>query len=318
MIDRREFMQGAALAVIAGSSAQVDAAAGPVAQSRIARVGILGESNPIGWIVRTAAVEIEYRWADERRERLSDLAAELVALDVDVIVAAGARAARAARQATQTIPIVFVSSGDPVKDGLVASLAKPGGNVTGLWVVSEVENVRRQVKLLRDVVPGLARIAVLCNPSNVSNAATFARVREVVESQAIHARRVEARGSEDFALAVAKTIRERAGGLLVLPDPLFAIHARRLVGLAAASRLPAVYGARSFVEAGGLMALHADTAEVIRRTAALVTRIVKGVTPASVPVELYIDLELTVNAGAARTLGLALPRSLLASAVVVA
>jgi len=314
MLDRREFIQVAGFAVIAGAAVPLAAAASPAKLPRIPRIGILGESNPIGWVVRTAAVDIEYRWADDRRERLSDLAAELVALDVDVIVAAGARAARAAKNATKTIPIVFVSGDDPVKGGLVASLARPGHNVTGLWVVSDVEIVRQRVKLLRDAVPGLGRMAVLCNPANPSHHRTFKSVCDMAQSQAIDVRLVEVRAAEDLAAAVATMTGDRVGGFLVLPDGLFAVHARRLVSLAAESRLPAVYAARSFAEAGGLMALHGDTSEVIRRTTAMVARILAGSAPATLPVESLTHLEMTVNAETARALGLALPRSLLTRA----
>ena len=313
-VNRREFIQGAGFAMIAGTALPLAAAASPATPQRIQRIGILGESNPIGWMVRTAAVDIECRWADDRREKLADLAAELVALDVDVIVAAGARAARAVRNATKAIPIVFVSGEDPVKVGLVASLAKPGGNATGLWVVSDLEIARQRVQVLRDAVPGLRRMAVLANPANPSHDAAFESIRDLAESHAVEARLVKARASVDLPGVVATMKGERAGGVLVLPDALFAVHARRLVSLAAASRLPVVYGARSFAEAGGLMALYGDTAEVIRRTTAMVARVLAGSGPATLPVESLPHLELTVNAATARALGLALPRSLLARA----
>ena len=310
MIDRRAFIQGTALAVL---SIPLIAEARRVATSGVPRIGVLGDVNPIPWTVKTSAVEIECRWADGRRDRLPELAAELVSLDVDVIVTAGAGATRAAKGVTKTIPIVFAAGGDPVEQGLVRSVARPGGNVTGLSVPSEAEIAGQQLRLLAQVVPGVGHLAVLTNPDSPSRAHVLGYVRGIA-GPAVDVRAFEARNVREIERAFAAIGAEEMDGLLVLPDAVFAIHARRLVDLAAESRLPAVYGARSLTEAGGLMALSGDTAEVIRRTTAMVARILRGALPTTLPVESLTHLEMTVNAETARALGLTLPRSLLTRA----
>lgn len=310
MIDRRAFIQGTALAVLA---APLIAEARAAAARSVPRVGVLGDVSPIPWMVKTSAVEIECRWADGRRDCLLDLAADLVNLDVDVIVAFGAGPARAAKSVTRTIPIVFIAGGDPVGEGLVASVARSGGNVTGLSVPSEAEIAGQRLKLLTQAVSGIGRVAVLSTPDSPSSKHVLRHLRGTA-GQAVEVREFAARSLEEVERAFAAIGVEEMEGLLVLPDALFAIHARRLVDLAAESRLPAVYGARSFAEAGGLMALYGDTAEVIRRSTAMVARILTGSAPATLPVESLMHLELTVNADTARALGLALPRSLLTRA----
>lgn len=310
MIDRRAFIHGAALTVLA---APLLAEARPVTVRRTPRIGVLGDVNLVPWTVRTSAAAIECRWAEGRRDRLPALAADLVNLGVDVIVAAGAGPARAARNATLTIPIVFVAGGDPVEEGLVASLTRPGGNVTGLLVPSEAEIASQRLRWLARAVPGVGRVGVLANPDNSSSAGALGSLRATA-SQAVELRSFEARSTEEIDRAFAAMRVAEIDGLLVLPDALFAMHGRRLVDLAADSRLPALYGARSFADTGGLMALHGDTAEVIQRTAAIVLRILGGTPPATLPVEPLTHLALTINLDAARTLRLALPPSLLARA----
>jgi putative ABC transport system substrate-binding protein len=310
VIDRRAFIQGTAVAALA---APLLAEARPAAARSVPRIGIIGDVSPIPWTVKTSAAEIECRWAAGRRDRLLEMAAELVRLDVDVIVAVGAGPARAAKGVTKTIPIVFIAGGDPVGEGLVASVTRPGGNVTGLSVASEGEIAEQRLRLLGRAVPGVRRVGVLSNPDSPSSKHVLGHLRGTA-GQGIEVRPFEARSVEEVERAFAAIGAEEMEGLLVLPDALFAIHARRLIGLAAESRLPVVYGARSFAEAGGLMALAGDTAEVIRRTTAMVARILAGSAPATVPVESLPRLELTVNADTARGLGLELPRSLLARA----
>jgi putative ABC transport system substrate-binding protein len=310
VIERRAFIQNTALAVLASP---LLAKARPAAARSVPRIGVLGHVSPIPWTVKTSVVELECRWAEGRRDRLLELAAELVKLEVDVIVAAGAGPTRAAKSVTRTIPIVFVAGGDPVGEGLVASVARPGGNVTGLSVPSEAEIAGQRLRLLAQAVPGVGRVAVLTNPDSPSSEHALGHLRGTA-GQAVEVRAFEARSVEEVERAFAVIGVEETDGLLVLPDALFAIHARRLVDLAAESRLPAVYGARSFAEAGGLMALYGDTAEVIRRTTAIVTRVLGGSMPATLPVESLTHLGLTVNAETARALGLALPRSLLTRA----
>ncbi len=307
MIDRRAFLRATTLAVLASP---LMAEAPSAAPSRVPRIGVLGDVNPISWMVKTSAVDIECRWADGRRERLFELAAELASLDVDVIVAAGVGAARAAKSVTETIPIVFAAGGDPVQQGLVRSLAQPGGNVTGLSVPSEAEIARQQVRLLARVVPGLDALAVLKNPDSPSSNHVLGAIRGMAGAP-LRVRAFDARSLDEIEQAFAAMRVEEMDGLLVLADTLFAIHARRLVDLSALDQLPAVFGARSFVEIGGLLALSGDTAEVLRRTVAMVGRILEGSMPATLPVEMITHLEVTVNADTARALGLAVPRSLL-------
>lgn len=310
MIDRRAFIQGTAVAALA---APLLAEARPATARSVPRIGVIGDVSPIPWTVKTSAAEIECRWAAGQRDRLLEMAAELVRLDVDVIVAAGAGPTRAAKSVTKTVPIVFVAGGDPVGEGLVASVARPGGNVTGLSVASEAEIAGQRLRLLAQAVPGVGRVAILTNPDSPSSEHVLGHLRGAA-GQAIEVCAFEAQSQEEVERAFADIGAEKMDGLLVLPDALFAIHARRLISLAAESRLPVVYGARSFAEAGGLMALAGDTAEVIRRTTAMVARILAGSAPATVPVESLPHLELTVNADTARGLGLELPRSLLARA----
>ena len=314
MIDRRAFVQAIALAALAGPfAAQVQ----PARAHPVPRIGVLGEVDPIGWTVRTAAVEVECRWAEGRRDRLRDLAAELVARGVDVIVAAGASSARAAARVTAAIPIVFVASSDPAGDGSIAGLAGGGDNVTGLLVPSEAEIASECLRLLTHVASGLDHVAVLSNPDHPLARRALAHVRAAASRHGVELRCVEARTIADGERAFTDVTATGRVGLLVLPDALFAIEQRRIVTLAARHGMPALYPARSFVEAGGLMALSGNTGDVIRRAAAVVARVLAGVRPAALPVEALAPLELTVNATAARTIGLAMPRSLLARADVI-
>jgi putative ABC transport system substrate-binding protein len=313
VIDRRTFIQGATLAVLA---APLLAEARSVTPRKVPRIGVLGETSPIPWTVKTSTAEIECRWAHGGRDRLGDLAAELVSLQPDVVVAVGAAPARAVKNATKAIPVVFVAAGNPVEQGLVASVVRPGGNVTGLSVPSDTDTARERLKLLVEAAPAARRVAVLSNPDSFPSAHALEHLRAAAW-QVIDLSPFEARSADEIERVFPDMRTVGVGGLLVLPDALFAIHAQRLVTLVAESGLPSVYGARSFVEIGGLMALHGDTAEVIRRTAAIVTRILGGAKPAAIPVESLTRQELTVNIDAARMLALALPHSLLARADVI-
>lgn len=310
-LNRRRFIQGAAVAVLLSSLTARPSEAARGARS-VPLVGILGDSNPVGWFVRTAAADIECRWADERRQPLPDLADELVQLDVDVIVAVGAEAARAARNATSSVPIVFVADGNPVRAGLVSNVRRPGANVTGVTVASGVEMAAARLEVLEGVVPGLSRLAVLGNPANPAHEAVMHDVREAAAARGVEVRPVTATKRGDLEEAFAEMARERAA--VVLSDVVFATEAWRIASLASAARLPIVYEAKSFVEAGGLMAIHADGGAVIDRTVAIVQRIVRGDRPAVIPVEQLTRPGLTINRQAARALGLALPASLLATA----
>jgi len=263
-------------------------------------------------------VVIEYRSAEGKYERFPALAAELVALKVDVIVAAGSTpAALAAKQATRTILIVFASAADPVASGLVTSLARPGGNVTGLSTVGS-ELVGKRLEQLKQAVPGVSRVAVLWQPQGVLGERTRKDMLKEADVAAralgVRLQFVEARGPADFDRAFSDMTRARAGALTVLGSPTFLNERRRLVDLAAKNRLPAVYTVREFVDAGGLMSYGPNLADLFRRAATYVDKILKGAKPADLPVEQPTKFELVINLKAAKALGLTIPQSLLGRA----
>jgi putative ABC transport system substrate-binding protein len=256
-------------------------------------------------------VVIEYRDAEGKLERLPALAAELVALKVDVIVAGGTPQALAAKQATRTLPIVFTAAGDPVTDGLVASLARPGGNVTGLSALTP-ELVGKCLEQLKQTVPGISRVAVLWQPGAFSERTEKDMLKGAeVAARALGVRLqvVEARGLADFDRAFSDMTRARAGALTVLPSSMFFNERRRLVDLAATNRLPAVYPRREFVDAGGLMAYGPNAADVFRRAATYVDKILKGAKPGDLPIEQPTKFELVINLKTAKALGLTIPPS---------
>ena len=253
-------------------------------------------------------VAIEYRYAEGKNERLPRLAAELVRAKVDIIVAiGGVPSARAAQQATRTIPIVMGGAVDPVGTGLVASLARPGGNITGLTLIPEVL-VRKQLELLREVFPKVSRVAVLWNPDNPGNA------RQLREAEAIPGLQLEPVGARDAAeieKAFATMTERRADAVIVLLEQIFIGERDRIADLAMRNRLPAVYGFRLHADAGGLMAYGASRVEVNEQTAFYVSRILKGAQPAELPVAQPTRFELVINTKTARALGLAVPQKLL-------
>ena len=259
-------------------------------------------------------VVIEYRDAEGKLERLPALATELVALKVDVILAEGGTLGpRVAMQATRTIPIVIAAAGDPVGSGLVTSLARPGGNVTGLSNLN-AELVGKRLELLKQAVPGVARVAILRQPGALGER-TAKDMLEAVDVAAralgVQPQFIEARGPDEFARAFSDMTRARAGALTMLPSALFLREHRRLVGLAAKNRLPAVYSAREFVDAGGLMSYGANQPDLFRRAATYVDKILKGAKPGDLPVEEPTKYELTINLKAAKALGLTIPQSVL-------
>lgn len=282
--------------------------------SRVPRVGILGEASPIPWMVRTPVAEIECRWADARREGLPDLASQLVALDVDVIVALGAASARAASQRTTRIPIVVVGDGDLGEDAAIVSLAQSVGNLTWLGVPSEAGMAQQRLRMLVRLVPRLRRVAVLFNPDTAANTRAVARLPGRAPGAADELVSCPARSVEDVERVFVGLTRDGGDGLLVLADTLFTVHAARLVELTAETGVPAVYGARVFVEAGGLMAVYGDTGETIRRTATVVRRILAGETPAMLPAPPRPRPPVVLNVPTARRLGLVIPPGLLARA----
>jgi len=260
---------------------------------------------------------IEYRWAEGKPERFPVLAAELVALKVDVIVTAGGTlAALAAKRATTTLPIVFTVVGDPVAEGLVKSLARPGSNVTGLSNVT-TDLVGKWMELLKQAVPGINRVALLLKPDSMPDSAKEVRLKEAaVSARALRVQLqvVEALGPADFDRAFSDMSAKDAGALVVLPTPAFELGRQRIVDLAARYRLPTVYASRAYVDSGGLMSYGTNVPDLHRRAAAYVDKILKGAKPSDLPVQQPIKFELVINRKTANALGLIVPPTLLVQA----
>jgi ABC-type uncharacterized transport system substrate-binding protein len=265
----------------------------------------------LGW-VEGRTVAIEYRWAEGRSERFAEVAAELVRLKVDVIVTGGTAAIMAAKQATSVIPIVFAVAGDPVGTGLVASLARPGGNLTGLSNLS-ADLPGKRLELLREVVPGLRRLAIL---ANIGNAAASLEMRQVLAAAGtldLEATRLEIRRSEDIAPAIGP-LRGRADGLYVVTEALANTNRFEINALAMGARLSTMYAEKGYVEAGGLMSYGPSFPDLYQRAAVYVDKILKGAKPADLPVEQPTQFELAINLKTANSLGLNIPPALLARA----
>jgi ABC-type uncharacterized transport system substrate-binding protein len=260
----------------------------------------------LGW-VEGQNIVIDYRYAEGRVDRLPDLAAELVRLKVDLIVSAGTQGVTAAKNATETIPIVMIGVRDPVGTGLIASLARPGGNVTGVSGYAGLEIVAKQLELLKETVPKIRRVAILSNPTNAYHQLAIREVNVAARSLGVQLQLLEARGPNEFDGAFAAMAKERVGALLVLSDVMLNSHRTRLADLAARSRLPAAYGVRESVEAGGLMSYGPSFPDFYRRSAAYVDKILKGAKPADLPVEQPMQFELVLNLKTAEALGLTIP-----------
>jgi putative ABC transport system substrate-binding protein len=260
--------------------------------------------------VEGRSIAFEYRWGEGKYERLPKLAAELVHLKVDVLLAANAPAVQAAQEATKEIPIVITVLGDPVAAGLVASLARPGGNITGLSMISP-EIVGKQLELLREVVPKISRVAVLGNPANPGTAPQVREAKGAAHALGLQLQLVEARDPGEVDRAFAAMTRERAEAVLVLVDAMLGNHRERIAALTAKSRLPAVSGLRLHAEAGDLMAYGANRIDVYNRAAEYVDKILKGARPGDIPIEQPTKFELIINLKTARALGLTIPPSLL-------
>jgi putative ABC transport system substrate-binding protein len=303
-------------------------AVGAQAPAKIPRIGFLMSSSvtdsprqvdefqqglrELGY-VEGKTIAIEYRFADNRPERLPALAAELVRMKVDVIVAAFPPDADAAKKATSTIPIVFAVSGDPVASGLVASLGRPGGNMTGLASLGP-DVVGKQLELLKEVAPKVSRVAVLQNPGNPSHAVVLRHAEDAARVLGLQLHIVQARTPAEIDVAFSAMRTHRATGVLVLRDFLFRTRRVQVVALAAKGRLPAVYGFTDEAEAGGLMAYGSRNLQMFRRVATYVDKILKGAKPADLPVEQPTKFELIINLKTAKALGLTIPPSLLVRA----
>src|SRR5262249_14177082 len=315
----------AAIAATALIFAPLEGAAQP---GKIARVGVLSAESPpaasrdafraglreLGY-VEGRNIALEYRWAGGQTSRLPELAAELAGHKVDVIVAFYTTASLAAKGATNTTPIVMAATGDAVKVGLVSSLARPGGNVTGLSALAS-DLMSKRLGILKEAVPKLSRVAVLLSPANPINSLYWKELQELAPSQGVQVQRVDVRSSDELDPAFAKMSKERAGAVLVLgiADPLFSGQRKRVIELAARHRLPAMYVAREFVEEGGLMTYGPSQPELFRRAAVYVDKILRGAKPGDLPVEQPTKFERVINLKTAKALGLAVPPSLLRTA----
>jgi putative tryptophan/tyrosine transport system substrate-binding protein len=265
----------------------------------------------LGWI-EGRTVAIEYRWAEGRTERFDEIAAEFVRRKVDVIVTAATAAVVAAKQATSVIPIVFAAAGDPVGTGLVASLARPGGNVTGLSI-QQTDVAAKRLELLREVVPGLRRLAILANVGSPAVVLDMREVQATARTLGLEVITSEIQRGEDIVPAF-EALRGRADALYVCIDPLVATNRIRINTLAAASRLPTMHAAREYVESGGLMSYGPNFPDLFRRAADFVDKILRGAKPGDIPVEQPTKFDFVVNLTTAKALGLNVPLTLLARA----
>src|SRR5713101_7737568 len=256
---------------------------------------------------------IEYRSADGRPERFPGLATELVRLKVDLIVTRGTPAVLAAEKATGSIPIVMATSADPTRFGIVSSLARPGGNVTGLSTIA-VELAGKRLELLKEAIPRIARIAQLANMSSPASVSQWRQIEVAARSLGLEPQLLDVRAPEDLARAFDTAIKQRADALHVANDTLTQTNLRRIVDLSAKHRLPSIFGSRDFVDAGGLMAYGPNFTDLYRRAATYVDKIFKGAKPADLPVEQPTKFELVVNLKTAKALGLTIPQTVILQA----
>ena len=314
---RREFI------ALLGGAAAWPLAARAQQPAKLPTIGYLGASTPsfdservgpfvqrlreLGWI-EGRTVAIEYRWSEGRSERYSEIAAEFVRLKVDVIVATGG-AIPAAKQATSVIPIVFPVAGDPVGAGYVDTLARPGGNITGLSL-QQTDLASKRVELLREAVPGLRSLAVIANVGNANAVRELGEVQAAASTLGLEATTSEIRRAEDI-VAAFEALKGRADAIYVVAEPLVFTNRARIHTLAMAGRLPAIYNSREYVEIGGLMSYGPSFSDLFRRSADVVDKILRGAKPADIPVQQPTQFDLIVNLTTAKALGLTLPESFL-------
>ena len=293
--------------------------------AKIARIGFLSPASPALEMRRLEAfwqalralgyveghhLALELRYAEGQYDRLPGLAAELVRLKVDIILTYGPPAIQAAKQATGTVPIVMMGLIDPVASGFVASLARPGGNITGLSLMAP-ELVTKQLEILKEVVPTVTRVALLGNPVNAGNAPQLQYAQDTARTLGMRLQPLEVRGPHDLDRAFAAMTTERAEAVIVLVDAMLLNYRTRIVDLAATYRLPAVYGLSEYAAAGGLITYGASSLDRYRRAATYVDKILKGAKPADLPVEQPVTFELVINLKTAEALGLTIPPILL-------
>jgi putative ABC transport system substrate-binding protein len=314
-VDRRAFVAGA-VGILATPLAGEAQRAG-----RMFRIGLLGAGSrepmrqglsEVGY-VEGLNLAIEWRDSEGKTERFDDFAAELVRLKVDLIVATNPAATLAARKSTASIPIVMVNTPDPVQLGLVVSLGRPGGNVTGTTTLS-ADLSTKQLELLKEAIPRAVRIAALWVPSNPWHPLALKGAETAARSLAVQLQTVGVRGPEELDSAFAAMTKERAEAVLVLADPMTFFHRARLADLAAKRRLPTMNGVRGYTDAGGLMSYWAHQADLYRRVASYVDRILKGAKPGDLPIEQPTRFELVINLKTAKALGLTIPPAVLARA----
>jgi len=318
---RREF-----ITLVGGAAAwPLAARAQQLAKQRT--IGFLGSSTPLamsqwvaafvqrlrdlGWI-EGRTVTIEYRWAEGRSSRAAEIAAEFVQLKVDVIVTYGTPPVLAAKQATSVIPIVFAAANDPVGAGLVASLARPDGNVTGLSV-QQVDAAGKRLGLLREVVPGLRRLAIMANIGNPGAALEMGEAQAAARTLGLEVTTIEIQRAEDIAPGFY-TLKGQAEALYVCTDPLVISNRARIQTSAMGARLPTIYNSREYVETGGLMSYGPNFLDQWRRTAEIVDKILRGAKPGDIPVEQPTKFDLVLNLTTAKVLGLTIPSTLIARA----
>jgi putative tryptophan/tyrosine transport system substrate-binding protein len=321
-VRRREFI------TLLGSAAAWAVVARAQQAGKLPIIGLLGPTSAAAWVPRTdvfvsrlrqlgwiegSTVAIEYRWAEGRYERFAELAAEFVRLKVDVIVTAATAPVLAAKQATSVIPIVFVAAGDPVGSGLVASLARPGGNVTG-FSLQQAELASKRLEILREIAPSVRRLAIMGNVSSPLIAAEMREAQSTALRLGLEVGLLEIRQADDIPLAFKTALNDRADAVYVCLDPLTAIHRLRIVSLAQAARLSTVFSQREFVEAGGLISYGPNTPDLFRRAAEMVDKILRGTNPADIPVEQPTKFDLVINLKTAKVHGIDVPPALLARA----
>jgi len=295
--------------------------------SKLPTIGFLGQSTRSGaseWVaafvqrlrehgwIEGRTITVQYRWAEGRDERFAEIAAELVRLKVDVIVTSGTPAVIASKQATSVIPIVFATAGDPVGNNLVASLARPGGNVTGLSLQAS-ELAGKRLELLREVVPRLGRVAIMGNVGNPFTVLELGEVQAAAGALGLEVDMLEIRRAQDIAPAF-EALKGRSEALYVCTDALVNANRIRINTLAVGARLPTMHGSRDYVEAGGLISYGANFPNLFRRSADYVDKILRGAKPGDIPVEQPTKFDLVVNLTTAKALGLTLPPTLLARA----
>ena len=266
-----------------------------------------------GW-VEGQNVVTEYRFADEKADRLADMAAELVRMKVDLIIAQPTRAAQAAKKATATIPIVMINAGDPDKIGLVASLARPGGNVTGTTFSVGLATIAKGLELLKEAMPGVRVVGVLSNPANPAEPNAIEELRKAAKNLDLQLEHARASSPGQFERAFAELSAKRVDALLVVAEALFFVYREEIARLALKHRLPSIHGMREMAEAGGLIAYGPSLRESTRRAATFADKILRGAKPAELPVEQPTRFELVVNRTTAKQLAITLPQALLARA----